>query len=159
MTAYNEDVKGQPSQLRPAPTELGACCLYSPNCREEVFSDTRLPVYELLRNSRPMTQHYDWYLPVGLPLILRVGWVLFYDARPQPRPLVPLRCLCNHRVDPLSELYAHLRICAKVQIPSRMVQLTSIRGDDNEMVTFGQVSEWPGPRPSRPASCRCQQEY
>ena len=69
---------------------------------------------ELFGNSRPLTQHYDRYLPVGLPLILRVGWVLFDDARPQPRPLVPLRPLRDHRTSPVSELDAHMWVCPKV---------------------------------------------
>jgi hypothetical protein len=64
--------------------------------------------------SRLFKQHHDWYLPVGLSLILRVGWVLLYNARPQPRPLVPLRPLGDHRADLVSELDAHPRVCAKV---------------------------------------------
>lgn len=81
----------------------------------KVFSETELPLlFGLLGASRLLTQHYDRYLPVGLPLILRVGWVLFDHARPQPLPLVPLRRLRDHRAGSVSELDAHLRVRSKV---------------------------------------------
>src|SRR5919199_471197 len=40
-----------------------------------------------------------------------------------------------------------------------MARLTSVRGDDDETVALGQISEWPGPRSSRPAPGRGQQQY
>jgi hypothetical protein len=42
------------------------------------------PTIGFLGNSRLLTQHYDRYLPFGLTLIVGVGWIRFYEARPQP---------------------------------------------------------------------------
>ena len=45
---------------------------------------TETPTIGFLGNSRLLTQHYDRYLPFGLTLIVGVGWIRFYEARPQP---------------------------------------------------------------------------
>jgi len=52
--------------------------------REEAFSETRLPLMNIPGNSRLLTQHYDWYLPFGLALIVGVSRIRLYEAPPQP---------------------------------------------------------------------------